>query len=184
MNVPNYTTLVLLKPFPILSVMVVHDKDTHKMLSDFEKDVNGCDDDGYEIISIDKNYKNIIASSMHSLFIVKDPKYKKSNGFFPFAALIQTDKDINSMPGPTTFFFHESKYQTLWENMINRPLLFAARKKLLITNSKMSKEEVEDIVSRWQSLIVLPELIEAYQMADLVDVDENELQRELNEEHL
>lgn len=159
-----------------------YDKDTHKMLSDFENDVNGCDDDGYEILSIDENYKNMVAGSMHRLYIIKESKYRKGSNFYPFAALIQTDKNINSMPGPTTFFFYESQYQNLWENMINRPLLFAARKKIQITDSQMSKEEVEDIISRWQSLIVLSELIEAFQVADLVDVDENELQRELNEE--
>ncbi len=157
---------------------------TAEMLLDIEKSINKCSvegNDGYEIITIDENYKNMVASSIHMIYILKDAKYRKGSNFYPFYALVQTDKEINSSAGPTTFFMYESQYNNLWENMINRPFLFAVRMKAELPHAVLAKDDIGYIFRYWGKYVSIADLMDAYQRADLVDIDEDELLMELEE---
>lgn len=119
---------------------------------------------GCALAVIDDNWKNMVVDVFHGAYIDTKKSNWKTDLQIPFAALVQTDKDINNFPCPTTYFFLPKGL--LWESTINRPYLFAARAIQPIKN-----EQVES----WQQYIDTSKLYEAYETCDMVFVDDEQM---------
>ena len=109
---------------------------------------------------IDDNFKSMVVSVFHAAYIDTRKSHWKMDLFVPFAALIQTDKLVNDSPCPTTYFLLPKGL--LWESMMNRSWLLAAR-----ALQPLKQEQV----SSWQQFIDTSKLYKAYESADKVFVD-------------
>ena len=147
----------------IVSKLLAHEcQDTDEIVMTLKDYFNKSD--GCALAVIDDNWQNMVVNVFHDIYIDTKKCNWKTELQIPFAALIQTDKDINNSPCPITYFFLPKGL--LWECMVNRPCLFAAR---AIQPLK------EDQIASWQEYIDTTKLYEAYENCDLVFVDdENE----------
>ena len=89
--------------------------------------------------------------------IVVYPSDAVSEGFLPFAALMQTTYRLEDMEYSVTMFPALKGYH-IWECMANRPFLLACRKGYM-------KEGVTQ--ENWKEHIVYDEMLEVYKISDL-----------------
>ncbi len=115
---------------------------------------------GCPLAVIDDDFRNMAASVFQGAYIDTNKNHWKMDLFVPFAALVQTNEAVNDLPCPTTYF--PLPEGLLWESMMNRPWLLAAR-----VLQPLKEEQVDS----WQKYIDTAKLYEAYEAADKVLID-------------
>nr|WP_297765622.1 hypothetical protein [uncultured Butyrivibrio sp.] len=136
-------------------------KDTENLIERLSEDFKN--NKGCPLAVIDDDFRNMVASVFQGIYLDTNKSHWKMDLFIPFAALVQTNEAVNDRPCPTTYF--PLPKGLLWESMMNRPWLFAAR-----ALQPLKPEQADS----WQQYIDTARLYEAYESADIVFVDDEE----------
>lgn len=110
---------------------------------------------GYALFDIEDEKKVNVSGYTDIVFF---PEKAVSKFYIPFAALVQTTHRFENLQASITFFPAFANH-FVWESMINRPFLLAARKGVLV-------EELD--ISNWKEYLDEEVLVDAYNQADLV----------------
>lgn len=136
-------------------------KDTENLIERLSE--NFRNNKGCPLAFIDDDFRNMVASVFQGIYLDTNKSHWKMDLFIPFAALVQTNEAVNDRPCPTTYF--PLPKGLLWESMMNRPWLFAAR-----ALQPLKQEQVDS----WQQYIDTSRLYEAYESADIVFVEQEQ----------
>lgn len=105
------------------------------------------------------------------------PVLKTSSNFIPFAAVMKLPFSLNDNPcsitltpliSPRAKENEQEKEWCMWEYMVNRPFILACRKEVAISG-------LADDFSNLESFIDVAGMMDAYRVADLVDVPDEKL---------
>lgn len=138
------------EPYQIIYGGLMFNNDKHKLeeILDFAERMKG-----FAFIALEED--KVVVSGYLDIEIY--PSDAVSEGFLPFAALMQTTYRLENMDYSITMFPALKGYY-IWENMVNRPFLLACRKGYM-------KEGVTP--ENWKEHIVYDEMLEVYKVSDL-----------------
>ena len=138
------------EPYQIIygGLMFINDKHELEEILDLTERMKG-----FAFLTLEEN-KVAVSGYMDIVIYSSDAV---SEGFLPFAALMQTTYRLEDMDYSITMFPALKGYY-IWENMVNRPFLLACREGILLES--IDKNE-------WRSHIDTERMMQIYRLSDL-----------------